>query len=800
MDTGRNQVDFTDVQKERSGSFLSRYIARMRATENPRREALAELFFAALAFLFAGSGAMLPFGAMVFGLALFCAMPRRLISLSIGTAAGLVLLGRVGLVYGFAFLLAFGLRLLLSVPGRGRRVLPDCDGFFSEAVQLRVACACMAAVALSAYQLLVGSLNRTNLLFGAVTVFSCPLLCFLFCAISKVGPSFEALVGTAPFAAQKRGDRLYWKAGYLALACAVLYSLRGAYLFGVSVSLTLAALLALFCAKRMGAVHGFLAGGIGTLVIAPLHAPAFALLGLLCGVLWSLGAFFALGLGLCVGALWSSFVGGFDGFLSIFPAQAIASVVAMPLLFKMKEKKGQASLRTAEQVLQEYRAGQPDPTELRMLKLSGAFGALSKLFDSYKEAEAVPDAQSCRSVCAEACTKRCGVCPQYDGCWSGDDSAGQALIDTAVAKMTACEPLDGDMVPPQLRSVCPDADALADDIRCGAGAYLKENDRAASARTLSLEYDMLSGMLRDAVRFERAEQRRDLYLGAEVERVLRAHGCRAHSVAVFGRRKKQFYAMGVSAGIPDSARAALKEDLQRVTKCALTDPVLCRMGDEEVLTFASARSLSVQSAVACRSAGGEVVCGDTVRFFEGEQDRFYALLSDGMGSGQRPSALSGLCASFFEKTLSAGITKNHAVKLFHTLLRTGTPECSTTLDLLELDLLSGDAVFLKAGAAPSFVARDGQLYRIRCKTIPMGLTKQPDTEKIRFHLEEGDLVVLLSDGVCQTPEDAPWLQNLLSGEVAEGDLSALCAKILSAAAENTQVGDDMTVAVMRVQA
>ncbi|MBO5790022.1 MAG: SpoIIE family protein phosphatase, partial [Clostridia bacterium] len=354
-------------------------------------------------------------------------------------------------------------------------------------------------------------------------------------------------------------------------------------------------------------------------------------------------------------------------------------------------------------------------------------------------------------------------------------------------------------IPEEVRAKCPDADSLAEDIRVAAGAYLKENNRAAGNDTLSLEYGMLSSVLREAVRFERAEQRQDLYLGAEVEKVLRAHGCRAASVSVFGRRKKQFYATGISAGIPENVRKALKKDLEKAAKCALTDPILCRMGDEEVLTFASAKTLSVQNAVACRSADGEVVCGDSVRFFESEDDRFYATLSDGMGSGERAAALSALCTAFFEKTLSAGITKNQAAKLFHSLLRAGESERSTTLDLFELDLLSGDAVFLKAGAAPSFVVRDGQLFRIRSKTIPMGLTKEPDTEKIRFSIEEGDLVVLLSDGICQTPEDAPWLQALLSADVSEKELSALCAKILSAAAENAPRSDDMTVAILRVQ-
>ena len=57
------------------------------------------------------------------------------------------------------------------------------------------------------------------------------------------------------------------------------------------------------------ALHGMLAGGICGAVVLPLYAPAFALPGLICGVLWPVGGFFALGLGIASGAVWSAFVG-----------------------------------------------------------------------------------------------------------------------------------------------------------------------------------------------------------------------------------------------------------------------------------------------------------------------------------------------------------------------------------------------------------------------------------------------------------------------------------------------------------
>ena len=302
MDTMRSQTDFKDVRKEKEGTFLSRYITKLKTREHPQREVLISLFFAALALALILPAAALPYGAAVLGLALVCAASKRVPSLLLGSAVGLVLLGGAGLVYGCAYLLAVGVRILLSIPGQNRRLLPDCKALFGARLQLRAAAACLAAVGLAAYQWLAFGITEESLLFGTVAVFACPALCFLFYGALENAPTFEALVGKEPFAAQKRAARLYFKVGALALACAAFYSARELRLFGVSVSLVLLSGFALFCAKRMGALSGLIAGGVGALTVAPLYAPAFALLGLFCGVLWQLGAFFALGLGLCTGA------------------------------------------------------------------------------------------------------------------------------------------------------------------------------------------------------------------------------------------------------------------------------------------------------------------------------------------------------------------------------------------------------------------------------------------------------------------------------------------------------------------
>ena len=200
---------------------------------------------------------------------------------------------------------------------------------------------------------------------------------------------------------------------------------------------------------------------------------------------------------------------------------------------------------------------------------------------------------------------------------------------------------------------------------------------------------------------------------------------------------------------------------------------------------------------AFRSADPGGSSGDTVGFFENGRDYFYALLSDGMGCGPTAALTSGVATLFLEKMLGAGNSKTTTLKLLNNLLRNCGEENAATVDLLEFDLLTGCATFIKSGAAPSYVKRGGSLFRIRSRTVPVGMMATLDAEKIRFDASPGDVIVMLSDGVSQTPEDAPWLIELLS-ENWEGDLRDVAQRIVAVASRTREHPDDLSVALIRI--
>ena len=170
-----------------------------------------------------------------------------------------------------------------------------------------------------------------------------------------------------------------------------------------------------------------------------------------------------------------------------------------------------------------------------------------------------------------------------------------------------------------------------------------------------------------------------------------------------------------------------------------------------------------------------------------------------MGSGRDAALTSRLSAVFLSKMLKAGNTKATALEMLNTIVRNNGLECFATVDLLEIDLISGQACFVKSGAAPSYVLRSGSLFRIEADNCPIGITRELQSEQISFTLMDGDVVVLLSDGVACDLEEALWVADMLTEWQGDGNLGGICKKIVDEAKRRNGGRDDVSAAMIKIQ-
>ncbi|MCD7860961.1 MAG: SpoIIE family protein phosphatase, partial [Oscillospiraceae bacterium] len=229
------------------------------------------------------------------------------------------------------------------------------------------------------------------------------------------------------------------------------------------------------------------------------------------------------------------------------------------------------------------------------------------------------------------------------------------------------------------------------------------------------------------------------------------------------------------------------------------DVRLCRPAEEDGggegrVTLMEAEPLAVSVGIASLKKKGESVSGDRGTYFKTDQGVLCIILSDGMGSGENAAKESVAAVRILEWFLRAGMDPSAAMKILNSmmLLKNSEGWGFATVDLMCIDLFSGDAVFYKYGAAPSYVRSGKTVRRIRSETLAAGLKVGEDAppDMVRLRLKPGNLALIASDGVIAETNDA-WLRTLLA-EYDSCDAKALARDTLQAALKQYGSGDDMT--------
>ena len=428
--------------------------------------------------------------------------------------------------------------------------------------------------------------------------------------------------------------------------------------------------------------------------------------------------------------------------------------------------------------------------------LSSAYRSLSQVFSLLSEGGRRPNEGEYREACRAALALHCEGCERRPLCYNDEDRRAARAVE-CLSEQYAAGTLPAEIyLPDGLLDGCGRLASIRRGV-ADACAALEESKRWGERHSLFAEnYRMTAEMLSDAASREASEEKEDQSLGRAARVIFSELGVPVREVRVLGNRRRTLLAIGISQKNAESA----KDLLPRL--CSLCD---CRFGAPAFLVRSGVCTMRLESrprfSVAChgaRAARAREVSGDAFSTFRGEGAYFYALLADGMGSGREAAITAGICGAFLQKTLSAGASKAVALRALNTVLTERGCECSSSIDLLEVDLLFGHASFIKSGAAASYVRRGERLFRIASATAPIGILDTPDAERVRFDVESGDVIVMLSDGISQAPEDSLWLVELLSGDW-EGDLDLMAEKILECARSHAERADDMTVELLHVK-
>ena len=241
------------------------------------------------------------------------------------------------------------------------------------------------------------------------------------------------------------------------------------------------------------------------------------------------------------------------------------------------------------------------------------------------------------------------------------------------------------------------------------------------------------------------------------------------------------------------------EKLSSVVGVRLCQPAEDAEGSSR-LTLLEAEPLAVSVGIAAMKKRGEKVSGDKGTYFKTDAGVLCVILSDGMGTGDEAAKDSCEVVAILEKFLRSGVDPAVAMKILNSVMLLRSPDSwgYATVDLMCVDLFTGDTCFYKYGAAPSYVRSGKSIKRIKGETLAAGLGGCDGTapDIVRMRLRPGSTAIIASDGVIAGTEDE-WIKTLL--DKGFEDMKALARSTLKEAEKIYGANDDMTVVTVRVE-
>ncbi|MBR5516108.1 MAG: SpoIIE family protein phosphatase [Clostridia bacterium] len=793
MDNKKFRSDIERAAKKVKNStslFLRNYI-RIEGTKKERREeinlrlnyAARGVGFGAMAFFF--GRADLVFASYPLGAALFCAGGKYTPFVYVGLILSSLFVTDMAATMFFIYTMALLFRFVFSYMTNkewGERL-------FCEKITYKLMLSSLMMLFFGVVSCVKGGFlwfDFFGLLFG---VFAAPILTFLFSGALDSKYKFTSL----------------HDAGLCALMSFCVFSLNGYTLFGFSLSCIAAFTVTLYISKECGMLRGGIAGLFAGLAYNVFYSPLFAVAGVISGLFWKQGSVYAAAGALLSGIAYSVYLDGFTALRSFAPDLLAASLIFTPLahldiLPKAGIYLGQSRESESRNDIVSVKERQNEGQRERIKAMSDSFSSLSEIFYSLSCVEKKPRADEVKKGVEQSFEKYCKACPRKRICWDTDYEQTASALTALSMQIYEGKRANTDMMPLNITKKCNRMDDIMEEVNGNYSEKLKHALEGSCAEVFSMDYAAISALLIQALNENAKEFEIDTELTQKLKSCARYLNFSASNLCVYGKRKKHIVAGGIDLARVKLGVDEIRRSFERVIKAPLSAPDFSIEGEYITMSLKTQRIYKTEFAHATMKKEKEDINGDSVTFFENGEDYFYSLISDGMGSGRDAALSSRLTGVYIDKMLRAGNKKEQTIDMLNSFLRRKNTENSATVDLLEIDLLNGEACFVKSGAAPSYVLRGSSVFKIASNTMPVGITKELNAEEVKFELQDKDVVLMASDGISASFEDGLWLMDMLANDWARGvSLDEMCQKILDRARERNGERDDMTVGMVRIK-
>lgn len=446
-------------------------------------------------------------------------------------------------------------------------------------------------------------------------------------------------------------------------------------------------------------------------------------------------------------------------------------------------------------------------TEEKLIGFSDAFQALAKTFVQEGERKDKGELTKLIDTIAERVCQGCGLIPY---CWESELYQTYSSTFSALSRCEERGSVTMTELPSSFRQNCVRAELFVQAVNESYEGYRRDciwNSRLMECRELvgqqlaavSEIMLTLSGQMElNCIFLEDTEEK--------VFAVLEKNGFHPQKVVVTeeknGRGRQVRMTLGACGG-----KGVCRDKILPLVRKTLGCPMLlqqegiCRCDTAKwscTLHFCEEPAFAMTTAAVFSPAQEGTPVGDAAAFLQTENGSMLLAVSDGMGTGERAAKESHTAIELLEQFTEAGFDRELAVRMINSalLLRRGE-EAYATLDICHVDLFDGHAQFIKLGAAASYIRRGSRVISLRSASLPAGIIKQVSVEKNDMLLKDGDMVIMVTDGVTDAiggeEKTAAWLRSRLEA-IPMSNPQDVAEYILREAKKLPQQrADDMTV-------
>ncbi len=435
----------------------------------------------------------------------------------------------------------------------------------------------------------------------------------------------------------------------------------------------------------------------------------------------------------------------------------------------------------------------------RLYELSGVFSEMAGAFNSFKKT-AMPEEKAKSSIISQIIQSSCVSCENYERC-----SLKKQVIQENVAKMIDLGFAKGKLsfidLPKPLESICVKPNNILyglNKLLADYRSYILDTDNLNSGREmLKEEAEGVSEILKDLA----VQSGELLKYQSKLERTLSENlfksGFMVSELLIYGEED-------VSVGIVLTMKEFSVQEIQRVISKTLQKEVILTektslSPDKCYLFFKKSAPFDAVFGLSKATKDNSSISGDTHSVTRIKDDKFLVALSDGMGSGKSAEEVSSSALSLIESFYKAGLKGNLILKTVNKLLSLNEEDTFSALDISVIDLKNCSVDFIKYGSPYGFIINQNGIKIVEGNSLPLGILKELKPSVCHTNLSDGDMVLLITDGVSDAFGDSSSIIDFLRSLPALNPQTLANEVIEKAIALNDgKKKDDMTALCVRV--